>query len=73
MFLSLAQLFGYYNPKQLAEVRYVSHQRLYEHLKEFSRHELKKMLIRFMVKLAAERLKPVLEKSHATKSRAGIS
>jgi len=73
MFLSLAQLFGYYNPKQLADYLNVSHQRLYEHLKEFSLYSLKKMLIRFMVKLAVERLKPVLEKSHATKSRAGIS
>ena len=43
------------------------------HLKEFSRNELKKMLIRFMVKQAAERLKPALEKSHATRSCAGIT
>ena len=36
MFLSLAHLFGFYNPKQLADYLNISHQRLYEHLKGFS-------------------------------------
>ncbi len=44
MFLSIAHLFGYYNPKQLADYLNISHQRLYEHLKEFSLYSLKKML-----------------------------
>ena len=34
---------------------------------------MKKMLLRFMVKQASEQLKPVMSKSDATKSRAGMS
>ena len=34
---------------------------------------MKKMLLRFMVKQAAEQLKPVMSKSAATQSRAGLS
>jgi hypothetical protein len=73
MFLSLAQLFGYYNPKQLADYLNISHQRLYEHLKGFSLYSLKQMLIQFMVKLAAERIRTSIGKSASTISRAGIS
>jgi hypothetical protein len=73
MFLERSHLFGYYNPKQLADYLNISHQRLYEHLKEFSLYSLKKMLLQFMVSLAAERLRPLIEKSSATISRAGVS
>lgn len=73
MFLSIAHLFGYYNPKQLADYLNISHQRLYEHLKEFSLYSLKKMRLQFMVSLAASRLRPLIEKSSATISRAGVS
>ena len=73
MFLSLAHCFGFYNPKQLADYLGVPHQRLYEHLKDFSIYSLKKMLVKFMVKIAVERLQLVLQQSDATKSRAGIS
>lgn len=73
MFMSLAHFFGFYNPNELADYLGVQHQRIYEHLKEFSLYSLKKMLVKFMVKNAAERLKDVLLKSEATKSRAGIT
>ena len=73
MFLAIAHCFGFYNPKQLADFLGVPHQTFYHSLKEFSLYYLKKMLIRFMVKQAAEQLKPILEMSDATQSRAGIS
>lgn len=74
MFLSLAHFFGLYNPKQLADELGVPHQRLYDHLKDnFTVYTLKRMLVKFMVKIAAQRLEPVLKQSDATKSRAGIT
>ena len=73
MFLSLAHFFGLYNPKQLADFLGIPHQRLYSELKTWSLYRLKKLLFRFMVRQAVEELKPILEKSAATKSRAGIS
>jgi hypothetical protein len=71
--LAVANLFGFYNPKQLADFLEVPHQRFYAELKEWSIYHAKKMLLRFMVKQAAEKLKPVMDKSDATKSRAGMS
>lgn len=73
MFLSVAHFFGLYNPKQLADFLGIPHQRLYSELKTWSLYRLKKLLLRFMVRQAVEELKPILEKSAATKSRAGIS
>ena len=73
MFLSLAHFFGFYNPKQLADYLGISHQRLYSELKNWSMYQLKKMLLGFMVKQAVELLRPIIEKSGATKSRAGVT
>jgi hypothetical protein len=73
MVLALAHLFGFYNPKQLADFLDIPHQRFYPELKEWSVYHVKKMLLRFMVKQAAEQLKPVLSKSAATRSRAGVT
>ena len=73
MFLSLAHFFGLYNPKQLADFLGIPHQRLYRELKTWSLYRLKKLLFRFMVRQATEELNPILEKSDATKSRAGIT
>lgn len=74
MFLSLSHYFGFFNPKQLADYLNVPHQRLYEYLKDnFTMYLLKKTLAKFMVAIAVEHLKPVLQQSDATKSRAGIS
>jgi len=73
MGLSLAHFFGCYNPKQLADYLDIPHQRLYEHLQTLSLYTLKKMLLDFMVHQAVEKLKPVLEQSAATQSRAGIT
>lgn len=73
VFLSVAHLFGFYNPKALADYLQTSPQRLYEQLKTFSLYTLQELLIRFQVKQAAERLRPILEKSDATRSRAGVS
>src|SRR6266568_5178299 len=66
-------LFGFYNPKQLADFLDIPHQRFYTELKEWSVYHVKRMLLRFMVKQAAEQLKPVLSKSAATRSRAGMT
>lgn len=73
MFLAVAHFFGLFNPKQLADFLGIPHQSFYRSLKELSLYQLKKMLIRFMVKQTAELLRPVLEKSDATQSRATIT
>jgi hypothetical protein len=73
MVLALSHLFGFYNPKQVADFLNIPHQRFYAELKEWSVYHVKKMLLRFMVKQAAEQLKPVLNKSAATRSRAGMT
>jgi hypothetical protein len=73
MVLAIAHLFGFYNPKQLADFLDVPHQKFYAELKEWSVYHVKKMLLRFMVQQAVENLKPVLSKSAATRSRAGMS
>ena len=71
--LALAHLFGIYNPKQLADFLDVPHQSFYTYLKSWSLYHLKEMLIRFMVKHAAEQLSAVLAKSDGSRSRAGLS
>jgi hypothetical protein len=73
MVLAVAHLFGFYNPKQLADFLQVPHQQFYAELKDWSVYHVKKMLLRFMVKQAAEQLKPVMSKSAATRSRAGMT
>ena len=73
MVLAVAHLFGFYNPKQLADFLEVPHQQFYTELKDWSVYHVKKMLLRFMVKQAAEHLKPVMSKSAATRSRAGMT
>jgi hypothetical protein len=71
--LAVANLFGFYNPKQLADFLEVPHQKFYAELKDWSIYHVKKMLLRFMVKQAVEKLKPVMSKSAATRSRAGAT
>ena len=73
MVLALAHFFGFYNPKQLADFLGVPHQGFYTQLKTWSLYHLRAMLLRFMVKQAAEQLAEVLTKSAATRSRAGLS
>ena len=73
MVLALAHLFGFYNPKQLADFLDIPHQRFYTELKGWSVYHVKKMLRLFMVKKAAEKLKPLMNKSGSTRSRAGVT
>jgi len=73
MVLAIAHVFGFYNPKQLADFLDLPHQKFYAELKDWSVYHGKKMLLRFMVKQAAEKLKPAMHKSAATWSRAGMS
>jgi len=73
MVLAVAHLFGFYNPKQIADFLDVPHQHFYTVLKDWSVYQVKKMLLRFMVKQAAEELQAVLNKSAATRSRAGVT
>ncbi len=73
MVLAVANLFGFYNPKQLADFLDVPHQKFYAELKDWSVYHVKKMLLCFMVKQAAAKLKPIMSKSAATRSRAGSS
>jgi hypothetical protein len=72
-FLGLAHFFGFYNPNELADFVGISRGKLYSSLKSFSLYMLKKILIKFMVKQAAEMLQPVLGKSSSTISRSGIT
>jgi hypothetical protein len=69
----LAHFFGFFNPKQLADFLDIPHQKLYAQLKDWSVYYLKEMLLRFMIKQAVEHLKPALQKSAATQSRAGLT
>ena len=71
--LAVAHVFGFYNPKQLADFLEVPHQQFYTELKDWSVYHVKKMLLRFMVKQAAEKLKAVMSQSAATRSRAGTT
>jgi hypothetical protein len=73
MVLAVAHVFGFYNPKQLADFLEVPHQQFYTELKEWSVYHVKKMLLHFMVKQAAEKLKPEISKRAATSSRAGTT
>ncbi|QTA85825.1 transposase [Desulfonema magnum] len=73
MFLATAHFFGFYNPKQLADFLDIPHQGLYRAIEGWSIYYLREMLVRFMVRQAAEELGPLLEKSDATISRAGIT
>jgi hypothetical protein len=73
MLLSVSHCFGYYNAKELADYLGIRHQQLYDHLQQLSIYSTKKLLIKYMVKIAAQQLEKVLAKSDSTKSRAGIS
>jgi hypothetical protein len=73
MVLAVAHLFGFYNPKQWADFLEVPHQPFSTELQDWRVYHVKKMLLRFMVKQAAEKLKPVMSKSAATRSRAGTT
>ncbi len=48
MVLAVAHLFGFYNPKQLADFLEVPHQRFYAELKDWSVYQVKKMLLRWV-------------------------
>ena len=73
MALSVAHFFGLDTAKALADELDVPAQSFYVQLKSMSLYSLQKLAVRFMVKLAAERLRPLQGKSAATQSRAGIS
>jgi len=73
MTLALAHFFGFFNPKQLADFLDIPHQKLSAQLKDWRVYYLKEMLLRFMIKQAVEHLKPALQKSAATQSRAGLT
>src|SRR6201982_4321873 len=73
MVLAVAHVFGFYNPKQLADFLEVPHQQFSTELKDWSVYQVKKMLLRFMVQQAAEKLKPVISKRAATRSSAGAT
>lgn len=73
MLLSVAHFFGLDTPTALADELDIPVQSLYRRLKNISLYKLQKLSTRFMVKLAAEYLKPLQEKSPSTKSRAGIT
>ncbi|WYD82305.1 MAG: hypothetical protein V8K32_07920 [Candidatus Electrothrix gigas] len=73
IFMALAHFFGFYNPKELADYLGINSSNFYSHLKIFSIYSIKTILMKFMVKQAAENLKEVLEKSPSTISRGGIT
>jgi len=71
--LAVAHVFGFSNPQQLADFLEVPHQQFSTELQDWSVYQVQKMLLRFMVKQAAEKRKPVLSQSAATRSRAGMT
>src|SRR5713101_80972 len=68
-----AHFFGFYNPKHLADFLGIPHQKFSAEFQDWSVDHIKKILVRFMVKQALEPLKPVVHKSAATQSRAGMT
>ena len=62
IFLALAQFFGFYNPKELADYLGINSNILYRYLRSLSVYSIKTMLMKFMVKQTAEELKKVLKK-----------
>jgi hypothetical protein len=64
-------VFGFYNPTPWADFLEVPHQQFSTVLTDWRVYQVKKMLLCFMGKQAAEKLKPVMSKSAATRSRAG--
>jgi hypothetical protein len=73
MLLAVAHFFKCYNPKELADFLGIAHQQLYAELQGWSLYYLRETLVRFLVKQAVEELTPVLTKSAATQSRAGLT
>ena len=69
----MAHFFKCYNPKEFADFLGIAHQQLYVELKDWSVYYLREILVRFLVKQAVEELKPLLKKSAATQSRAGLT
>jgi hypothetical protein len=57
----------------LADFFDVPHQKFYAALKDWRVYHVKNLLLRFMVKQAAEHLKPAMSKSAATRSRSGMT
>src|SRR5882672_3791988 len=47
MALAFAHIFGFFNPKQLADFLDIPHQKLYAQLKDWSVYYLKEMLLRY--------------------------
>ena len=70
---AFAHFFGFFNPKPWADFLDIPHQKLYAQLKDWSVYDLKEMLLRFMITQAVEHLKPALQQSAATQSRAGLT
>jgi hypothetical protein len=62
-----------YNPKPLADLLDIPPQNLSRQLKGWSVYDLKAMLLRVMIIQAGEHRTPVLVKSAATRSRAGMT
>ena len=73
MLLAMAHCFKCYNPKEFADFLGLSHQQLYVELKDWSLYYLREILVRFLVKQAVEEMTPLLTKSAATQSRAGLT
>jgi hypothetical protein len=70
---AFAHFFGFYHPEQWADFLDIPPQKLSGQFKEWSVYDLKAMLLRFMVQQAVEHLTPVVTKSAATLSRAGVT
>jgi len=60
MLMSIANVFGIYTPKELADYLDIRSQALYTHLKSLSLYSLQKLMLGLMVKQAAQQLKEVL-------------
>jgi hypothetical protein len=73
MVVAVAHVFGFYNPKQLADCLEVPHQNFSAELKHWRIYQVKKRLLRFMVTQAAEQLTPVMSQSAATRARGGMT
>lgn len=73
MLLAMAHFFKGDNPKEFADFLGIPHQQLYARLQNWSVSSVREILVLFLVQQAVEELKPLLGKSAATQSRAGLT
>ncbi len=70
--LSIAHMFGMFNPKQFSDYLEIPHQKLYRELKDISPYMVEELLLEYMVGFVAKRIE-MIANSPSSQSRACIT